>query len=73
MQNNKARIAATGLVLSGLMRACASTNPKPAISSNMDPALPALSCSWQTDYVAVLAVASCSSAKSACCLRQAPV
>ena len=68
MQNNKTYIVA-GLVLFSLMGACAPTNPRPAISSNMDPALPSLSYSWQTDYAA----ASCGSAKSACCLRQAPV
>ena len=39
MQNNKTYIVA-GLVLFSLMGACAPTNPRPAISSNMDPALP---------------------------------
>jgi hypothetical protein len=54
MQNHKAYIAA-GLVLFGLIGACAPTSPKPAISTNMDPALAALSYSWKTDYAAVLA------------------
>ena len=47
MQNNKTYIVA-GLVLFSLIGACAPTNPRPAISSNMDPALPALSYSWPT-------------------------
>ena len=45
MQNNKTYIVA-GLVLFSLIGACAPTNPRPAISSNMDPALPALYYSW---------------------------
>ena len=55
-----------------LMGACAPTNPRPAISSNMDPALPALSYSWQTDYAAVLAppVAVQQKAHAACIKRQ---
>ena len=48
MQNNTTYIVA-GLILFSLMGACAPTNPRLAISSNMDPALPALSYSWQTD------------------------
>ena len=54
MQNNKTYIAAE-LLLFGLIGACAPTNPRPAISTNMDPALPALSYSWQTTYAAVMA------------------
>jgi len=71
MQNNKTYIIA-GLVLFSLTGACAPTNPRPAISSNMDPALPALSYSWQTDYAAVLAppVAVQQKAHAACATRQ---
>ena len=54
MQNYTIYIAA-GLVLFGLMGACAPTSPKPAILTNMEPALAALSYSWKTDYAAVLA------------------
>jgi hypothetical protein len=53
MQNHKAYIAA-GLVLFGPMGACATTSPKPAMSSNMEPALPALSYSWKPDYAVAL-------------------
>ena len=40
MQNNKTYIAA-GLVLFSLIGACTPISPKPPISSNMKPALPA--------------------------------
>jgi len=71
MQNHRAYIAA-GLVLFGLMGACAPTSPKPTTSTNTDPALPALSYSWQTDYAAVLAppVAVQQKAHAACVERQ---
>jgi hypothetical protein len=45
-QNNKSYIVA-GLVLFSLIAARALTNPRPAISSNMDPALPTLYYSWR--------------------------
>ena len=54
MQNSKTYIVA-GLVLFSLMGACAPTNPRPAISSNIDPTLPVLPYRWQTNYAAVLA------------------
>ena len=71
MQNNKTYIVA-GLVLFSLMGASAPTNPRPAISSNMDPALPALSHSWQTNYAAVLAPPAAVQQKAHAALRQAP-
>jgi hypothetical protein len=37
------------------MGACAPTNPQPAVSSNMESALPVLSYSWKIDYAVVLA------------------
>ncbi len=54
------------------MGACTSTSPKPAISTNMEPALAALSYSWKTDYAAVLAppVAVQQKAHAACVERQ---
>ena len=54
------------------MGACAPTSPKPAISTNMSLALPALSYSWQTNLVAVLAppVAVQQKAHVACVKRQ---
>jgi len=71
MQNHRAYIAA-GLVLFGLMGACALTSPKPATSTNTDPALPVLSYSWKTDYAVVLAppVAVQQKAHAACVERQ---
>ena len=71
MQNHRAYIAA-GLVLFGLMGACAPTSPKPATSTNTDPALPVLSYSWKTDYAVVLAppVAVQQKAQAACVERQ---
>jgi hypothetical protein len=48
-------ISPAELLLFGLIRACAPTNPRAAISTNMDPALPALSHSWKTNYAAVMA------------------
>jgi len=54
------------------MGACAPTSPKPATSTNMSAALPALSYSWQTNYAAVLAppVAVQQKAHAACIKRQ---
>jgi len=54
------------------MGACAPTSPKPATSTNMSPALPALSYSRQTNYAAVLAppVAVQQKAHAACVKRQ---
>ena len=52
-QHHKAYIAA-GLVLFGLMGACAPTSPKPAISFHVEPALLAVSYSEKTDYAVVL-------------------
>lgn len=67
MQNNKTYIVA-GLVLFSLIGACAPTNPRPAISSNMDPALPALSYSWQAVLASPVAVQQ--KAHAACVKRQ---
>jgi hypothetical protein len=54
------------------MGVCAPTSSKLATSTNMSPALPALSYSWQTNYAAVLAppVAVQQKAHAACVKRQ---
>ena len=65
-------ISPAELFLFGLIGACAPTNPRPAISTNMDPALPALSYSWKTNYAAVMAppIAVQQKANAACDKRQ---
>ena len=65
-------ISPAELLLFGLIGACAPTNPRPAISTNMDPALPALSYRWKANYAAVMAppVAVQQKANAACDKRQ---
>ena len=71
MQNNKTYIAA-GQILFSLTGACAPTNSKPTISSNMGPILADLSYSWKTNYAAVLAppIEVQQKANAACVERQ---